>query len=90
MGLYFKFKELNQDLPLRKWNGFKNYKIITQICMHFKQENPSLHDLLIWIMQNLYSDFIPPVENIEGENIHSENIEWSEGDTLTENIVIIL
>lgn len=58
--------------------------------MRFKQENPSLHDLLIWIMQICCSDLNPPVKNIKGEIKYPENIERSERDALSEKVIIIL
>ena len=90
MGLCFKFEELNQDSPLRDWNGFKSYKNISQICMRFKQENPSLRDLLIWIMQICYSDLNPPVKNIKGEIKHPENMERSERCIVTESYYLVI
>lgn len=90
MGLFFTFEELNQDSHLREWNGFKSYKNISQICMCFKQQNPSLRDLLIWIMQICYSNLNPPVKNIKGEIKHPENMERNESNTLSEKVIIIL
>lgn len=69
-------------------SGLKKYKNISQICMHFKQENPSLHDLLIWIMQIWYSELNPPVKNIKGEKT-IQKTERSEKHTLASNIIII-
>lgn len=92
MRLFLRFEELNQDLPLGELDGFKSWKKkkISQNCMWLRQENSSLHDLLIWTMQICYSDLNPPVKNIKSEIKHPENIERGERDVLSEKVTIFL